>query len=59
MSTKDSMITDISAELDKEFGMPGTPQREQFEEEAYAFYTAQILLDARKKAKVTQSELAN
>ena len=58
MSTKNNMITDISAELDKEFGMPGTPEREQFEEEAYAFYTAQILLDARKEAKITQSELA-
>lgn len=58
MSTKDNMITDISAELDKEFGMPGSPQREQFEEEAYAFYTSQILLDARREAKVTQSELA-
>lgn len=58
MSTKKNMITDISAELDKEFGMPGTPEREQFEEEAYAFYTAQILLDARKEAKITQSELA-
>ena len=58
MSTKNNMITDISAELDKEFGMPGTPERGQFEEEAYAFYTAQILLDARKEAKITQSELA-
>ena len=58
MSTRDGMITDISAELDKEFGMPGTPERERFEEEAYAFYTAQILLDARKEAKMTQSELA-
>ena len=52
------MITDISAKLDKEFGMPDTPEREQFEEDAYAFYTAQILLDARKEAKITQSELA-
>lgn len=52
------MINDISAELEKEFGVPGTPEREQFEEEAYAFYTGQLLLDARKEAKVTQTELA-
>ena len=58
MNTKENMITDISAELDQEFGAPGTPQREQFDEEAYAFYTGQLLHDARKEAKVTQSELA-
>ena len=57
MSTKNNMLTDISAELDKEFGAPGTPEREKFDEEAYAFYTGQILLDARREAKVTQSEL--
>ena len=56
MSTKNNMLTDISAELDKEFGAPGTPEREKFDEEAYAF--GQILLDARREAKVTQSELA-
>ena len=34
------------------------PERAKFDEEAYAFYTSQILLDARKEAKVTQAELA-
>ena len=58
MSTKNNMLTDISAELDREFGTPGTPEREKFDEEAYAFYTGQILLDARREAKVTQAELA-
>ncbi len=52
------MITDISAELDKKYGAPGTPEREIFDEEAYAFYTGQLLHDARKEAKVTQAELA-
>jgi transcriptional regulator with XRE-family HTH domain len=28
------------------------------EEEAYAFYTGKIVEDARKKAKITQAELA-
>ena len=28
MNTKDNMITDISAELEKEFGVPGTPERQ-------------------------------
>ena len=58
MSTKKNMITDISAELEQKYGVPGTPERERFDEEAYAFYTGQILQEARKKAKVTQSELA-
>ena len=47
------MLTDISAELDREFGTPGAPEREKFDEEAYAFYTGQILLDARRNAKGT------
>lgn len=58
MSTKENLLTDISAEFEKEFGMPGTPERAKFDDDAYAFYTSQILLDARKEAKVTQSELA-
>ena len=48
MSTKKKMITDISAELDTKYGAPGTPEREKFDEEAYAFYTGQLLHDARK-----------
>ena len=32
--------------------------REKFDEEAYAFYTGQLLQNARKEAKVTQAELA-
>ena len=52
-------IYDISAELDKEFGAHGTVERAKFDENAYAFYTAQILHDARKEMKVTQAELAS
>jgi Predicted transcriptional regulator with C-terminal CBS domains len=58
MNTRDNMLTDISAELNNEFGLPGTPERAKFDEEAHAFYTGQILLEARREAKVTQSELA-
>jgi DNA-binding XRE family transcriptional regulator len=52
------MITNISEQLEKEFGKHGTPERARFDEEAYAFYTSQILLDARKQARLTQKELA-
>ena len=58
MCIKENMLIDLSAELEKEFGAPGTPERTKFDEEAYAYYTGQILLEARKEAKVTQSELA-
>jgi len=50
---------DISAELDKEFGADGTAERATFDENAYAFYTAQILHDARKEMNITQAELAS
>ena len=45
MNTNEKMLTDISAELDKEFGAPGTPERAKFDEEAYAFYTNCVLPD--------------
>jgi DNA-binding XRE family transcriptional regulator len=52
------MITNISEQLEKEFGKHGTPERAKFDEEAYAFYTSQVLLDARKEARLTQKELS-
>ena len=57
MQTK-SDITDISAELDALYGKSGTPEREAFRREAYAFYMGQLLQDARKSEKITQKELA-
>lgn len=53
-----SKITDYSAILDEKFGKRGTASREEFGEEARAFYASQVLLQARKEAKITQSELA-
>lgn len=58
MQTKNNQLMDISAELDTLYGAEGTAERAKFDEEAWNFYTAQILLEARKEAKVTQSELA-
>jgi len=53
-----SDIRDVSAELDALYGKVGTPEREQFRREAYAYYMGQILQDVRKNEKVTQKELA-
>ena len=58
METNNHQITDYDIVLDAKFGKEGTPERAKAEDEAYAFYTSQILVEARKEAKMTQSELA-
>ncbi|KGL55113.1 XRE family transcriptional regulator [Porphyromonas sp. COT-052 OH4946] len=55
---KNNHLTDYDEVLDARYGKEGSPERQAFEEEAKAFYAAQLLLRARKEAKVTQSELA-
>lgn len=52
------MIYDISAELEQEFGTRGSARRKAAEDKAWEEYNAQILLDARKNAGLTQQELA-
>jgi Predicted transcriptional regulator with C-terminal CBS domains len=59
MQTNDNKIRNYSAVLAAEYGEHGTPERAKFDEEAYAFYTSQILLDARKNARLSQQELAS
>lgn len=49
---------DVSAELDKVFGKPGTELRRSAEDLAWQEYSAQVLLDARKNAGLTQEALA-
>jgi len=58
MQINDHKIRDYSAVLEAEYGAHGTPERAKFDEEAYAFYTSQILLETRKEARLTQAELA-
>ena len=52
------VIFDVDAQLDAAFGKEGTPERGPAEERANAFLTGQIIEDARKKANITQEELA-
>ncbi len=54
----DNLVRDYDAVLDAKYGKPGTPERQQFEEEAYAFYSGQALRSIRRSEHVTQSELA-
>ena len=58
MQINNHQIVDYDAVLDAKFGAEGTSERAEAEEKAYAFYTGQIIGDARKKAKITQAELA-
>lgn len=57
MRTK-MQIYNVSEELNRTFGEPGSESRKEAENQAWEEYNAQILLDARKKAGMTQSELA-
>ena len=52
MNTENDMLTNISSELDREFGLPGTTERAKFDEDAHAFYTEQILIEARKDVQI-------
>ena len=58
MQTNNHKIMDYDVVLDAKFGKKGTESRAEAEEKAYAFYTGQIIEDARKKAKISQAELA-
>ncbi|MFI3304293.1 MAG: helix-turn-helix transcriptional regulator [Rikenellaceae bacterium] len=53
-----SNLVSIDKIMDAEFGAVGTPEREEFRREAYAYYMGQLICEARKKEKITQSELA-
>ncbi len=58
MKENDNEIRDYSAVLEAKYGKQGTTERAGFDEKAYAFYTGQVILDARKSEKITQAELA-
>ena len=58
MSEKELKMFDVDAQLDAVFGKEGTPERKAAEDRANAFFTGQIIEEARKKAKMTQEELA-
>lgn len=59
MQTNNHQIKDYSTELERKYGAVGSKEREQFDEEAWNFYTGQLILEARKESKVTQEELAH
>lgn len=56
--TNRNNIQDIDAIMDKRFGAVGTESRNEFRREAYNFCVGQLILEARKQEKLTQSDLA-
>ena len=58
MKKADYQLMDIDAMMDEQFGKVGSPQREAFRQEAYNYCVGQMLHNARKEAKLTQTALA-
>ncbi len=58
MKRKEMELFDVDAQLDEAFGKEGSKERTAAEERANAFFTGQIIEEARKKANITQEELA-
>lgn len=53
-----SKIKNANDLFDLKYGKKGTSTREEFEVKAKAFYICEMLKEERKKAKITQTELA-
>ena len=51
-------INSMDEVLDGLYGAVGTPERENFRKEAYAYCVGQLIHDTRKQEKVTQELLA-
>ena len=48
----------INDYLDSKYGESGTESRSEFKQKAQAYMVAELVKEARKKAKLTQEELA-
>ena len=59
MQQNNHEIKDFDEVLNSLYGAPGTPEREQFRREAYAYCVGTIIRDARKAEGITQQELAD
>lgn len=56
---KRNELYDVGAELERELGPAGSAEWKKNVSKAWDEYNAQVLLDARKGAKMTQSEVAD
>lgn len=55
--SKLAKLHDVDEKLDKKYGEPGAPERENFDAKAIAWYYGEILRDRRKQLKITQQEI--
>jgi HTH-type transcriptional regulator/antitoxin HipB len=55
---KQTNLTSWDNHIDTKYGKPGTPIREEWEQEFEAFKLGVLLSEARVKLKMTQEELA-
>lgn len=58
MSGKENRLTSIDELLDQRYGKVGTEEREQFRREAYAYCAGKVIYEARRREKMTQTQLA-
>lgn len=58
MMKDNSTLYDVTAELEQEFGAVGSEGWDKAVEQAWAEYNAEILLETRKKARLTQAQVA-
>lgn len=56
---EEPLFYDVTAELERQFGPMGSPGWNAAVERAWERYNADLLLEARKEAGLTQEELAN
>ncbi len=55
---KKKEITTFKEHLDKQYGKKGTKRRDRFEADSIAFRLGEMLKEERKKANLTQEQLA-
>lgn len=48
----------INDHFDKKYGEPGSKSRNEFEQKSEAFMVAELVKESRKKAQMTQEQLA-
>ena len=48
----------INEHFDKKYGIPGSKSRNEFEHKSEAFMVAELVKESRKKAHMTQEQLA-
>ena len=54
-----SKLPTVEELLEEKYGLVGTPQRDDFDAKAKAWYYASVLKTARKTAGITQQQLAD